>query len=151
MNGLEKNMKKLLSLIIPMLFVGSIAFAQAFTHKYNVNLVSPAANATIANGANINQSIIVTLTLGGLTPADTLVFSDPFVPSGQVWIGRVGSTYTQGDTVMLDKAYKQLELASAVSMFSINPGHHHYKQYYYQEWDDRDRVISDFMYAPYLS
>ena len=32
---------------------------------------------------------------------------------------------------MLDKAYKQLELASAVAMFSINPGHHHYKQYYY--------------------
>ena len=53
--------------------------------------------------------------------------------------------------VLLDKGYKQLELASAVSMFSINPGHHHYKQYYYQEWDDRDRVISDYIYSPYVS
>lgn len=36
-------------------------------------------------------------------------------------------------------------------MFTINPAHHHYKQYYYQEWDDRDRVICDHIYAPYLS
>ena len=61
-----------------------------------------------------------------------------------------GMMYRKYDFLM-DKGYKQLELASAVSMFSINPGHHHFKQYYYQEWDDRDRVINDRIYAPYLS
>ena len=43
--------------------------------------------------------------------------------------------------VLLDKAYEQLELAKMVSMFTINPAHHHFKQYYYQEWTDRDRRI----------
>lgn len=52
---------------------------------------------------------------------------------------------------LLDKGYKQLELASMVSMFSINPAHQHFKQYYYQEWDDRDRVISDKIYPTYYS
>lgn len=36
-------------------------------------------------------------------------------------------------------------------MFSIHPAHHHFKQYYYQEWDDRDRVITDHIYPPYYS
>jgi len=36
-------------------------------------------------------------------------------------------------------------------MFSIHPAHHHYKQYYYQEWDERDRRIEDRMYPPYFS
>jgi ubiquinol-cytochrome c reductase cytochrome c1 subunit len=44
----------------------------------------------------------------------------------------------------LDKAYKQLELAALVGgTFSIHPGHHHFKQFYYQEWDERDRYIHD--------
>lgn len=38
-----------------------------------------------------------------------------------------------------------------VSNFSINPAHHHYKQYYYQEWQDRDRFIHDRIYPPYYS
>ena len=38
-----------------------------------------------------------------------------------------------------------------VSMFSINPGHHHFKQHYYQEWTDRDRVIHDRIYPTYFS
>lgn len=53
--------------------------------------------------------------------------------------------------VILDKAYSQLELASIVSLFSINPAHHHFKQYYYQEWEDRDRLIHDRIYPPYYS
>lgn len=36
-------------------------------------------------------------------------------------------------------------------MFSINPGHHHFKQYYYQEWTDRDRYIHDHIYPTYMS
>ena len=52
---------------------------------------------------------------------------------------------------LMDKGYKQLELAAQVANFTINPGHHHFKQYYYQEWTDRDRVISDRIYSPYLS
>jgi ubiquinol-cytochrome c reductase cytochrome c1 subunit len=32
---------------------------------------------------------------------------------------------------LLDKAYRQIELANMVTMFSINPAHHHFKQYYY--------------------
>lgn len=52
---------------------------------------------------------------------------------------------------LLDKAYGQLELANMVSMFSISPGHHHFKQYYYQEWDERDRYIHDRIYPPYIS
>ena len=32
---------------------------------------------------------------------------------------------------LLDKGYKQLELQKEVAMFSINPAHHHYKQYYF--------------------
>jgi ubiquinol-cytochrome c reductase cytochrome c1 subunit len=51
----------------------------------------------------------------------------------------------------LDKGYKQQELAEYVTYFTITPGHHHFKQYYYQEWGARDRVISDRIYAPYLS
>ena len=61
-----------------------------------------------------------------------------------------GMQYRKYD-VLLDKGYKQLELTNLVSMFSINPGHQHYKQYYYQEWDDRDRVITDHIYTSYLS
>jgi len=61
-----------------------------------------------------------------------------------------GMIYKKYDA-LLDKAYKQLELAPIVSNFSINPAHHHFKQYYYQEWDDRDRVIHDRIYPPYYS
>jgi len=62
-----------------------------------------------------------------------------------------GMLYKKYD-VLLDKAYKQLELASIVSEnFTIHPAHQHFKQYYYQEWDERDRVISDHIYAPYYS
>ena len=59
--------------------------------------------------------------------------------------------------LILDKAYSQMELAviilikSIVSLFSINPAHHHFKQYYYQEWEDRDRLIHDRIYPPYYS
>jgi ubiquinol-cytochrome c reductase cytochrome c1 subunit len=35
--------------------------------------------------------------------------------------------------------------------FSIHPAHHHFKQFYYQEWDERDRHIHDRMYSPYFS
>ena len=42
-------------------------------------------------------------------------------------------------------------IQSIVSLFSINPAHHHFKQYYYQEWDDRDRLIHDRIYPPYYS
>ncbi len=61
-----------------------------------------------------------------------------------------GMFYRKYD-VLLDKVFDQLELSQWVSMFSINPAHQHFKQYYYQEWDDRDRVISDRIYAPYFS
>jgi len=61
-----------------------------------------------------------------------------------------GMIYKKYDA-LLDKAYKQLELAAIVSNFSIHPAHHHYKQYYYQEWDERDRVIHDRIYPPYFS
>jgi len=61
-----------------------------------------------------------------------------------------GMLYKKYDA-LLDKAYKQLELAPIVSNFTINPGQHHFKQYYYQEWDDRDRVIHDRIYPPYIS
>lgn len=61
-----------------------------------------------------------------------------------------GMMYRKYDFV-LDKGYRQLELAAIVSNFTINPAHHHYKQYYYQEWSDRDRVISDPIYPPYYS
>lgn len=61
-----------------------------------------------------------------------------------------GMIYRKYDFV-LDKGYRQKELSSAVSMFSISPGHHHFKQYYYQEWDERDRVITDHIYPQYIS
>lgn len=61
-----------------------------------------------------------------------------------------GMVYRKYD-VLLDKGYKQLELSSQVSMFSIHPAHHHFKQYYYQEWDERDRVITDRIYPTYFS
>jgi ubiquinol-cytochrome c reductase cytochrome c1 subunit len=61
-----------------------------------------------------------------------------------------GMIYKKYD-MLLDKAYKQLELAALVSNFSIHPAHHHFKQYYYQEWDERDRVPHDRMYPPYFS
>jgi ubiquinol-cytochrome c reductase cytochrome c1 subunit len=54
--------------------------------------------------------------------------------------------------LLLDRAYKQLELAAVVSnAFTIHPAHHHFKQYYYQEWEDRDRVIHDRIYPTYYS
>lgn len=61
-----------------------------------------------------------------------------------------GNLHRKYDAV-LDKGYRQLELAAMTSMFSIHPGHHHFKQYYYQEWDERDRRIEDRMYPPYFS
>ena len=42
--------------------------------------------------------------------------------------------------LLLDKVYEQLELSTWVAdHFTIHPAHHHYKQFYYQEWDERDR------------
>lgn len=61
-----------------------------------------------------------------------------------------GMMYRKYD-FLLDKGYKQMELAEYVTFFTITPGHHHFKQYYYQEWDARDRVICDRIYMPYLS
>jgi len=53
--------------------------------------------------------------------------------------------------ILLEKAYKQVELATLVAEGTIHPAHHHFKQYYYQEDDERDRVISDRIYSPYYS
>lgn len=61
-----------------------------------------------------------------------------------------GMIYEKYDK-LLDKGYKQLELQSQVSMFSINPAHLHFKGNYFQEWDDRDRVITDYIYPTYYS
>ena len=61
-----------------------------------------------------------------------------------------GMLYRKYDFVM-DKGYKQQELAEYVTYFTISPGHHHFKQYYYQEWGERDRVINDRIYMPYIS
>ncbi|CAD8086567.1 unnamed protein product [Paramecium sonneborni] len=61
-----------------------------------------------------------------------------------------GIVYKKYD-VLLDKVYKQLELAALVSNFTIHPAHHHFKQFYYQEWDERDRYIHDRIYPPYFS
>jgi hypothetical protein len=44
--------------------------------------------------------------------------------------------------LLLDKVYEQIELSTWVAdHFTIHPAHHHYKQFYYQEWDERDRSI----------
>lgn len=48
--------------------------------------------------------------------------------------------------LLLDKVYEQIELSTWVAEhFTIHPAHHHYKQFYYQEWDERDRF--DFSYS----
>lgn len=45
--------------------------------------------------------------------------------------------------LLLDKVYEQIELSTWVAdHFTIHPAHHHYKQFYYQEWDERDRYFS---------
>ena len=61
-----------------------------------------------------------------------------------------GMIYRKYDFV-LDKGYTQKELMEYVTYFTISPGHHHFKQYYYQEWAERDRVICDRIYMPYVS
>src|SRR3990167_399186 len=38
-----------------------------------------------------------------------------------------------------------------LELFSISPGHHHFKQYYYQEWEERTRFIHDRIYSQYVS
>lgn len=44
--------------------------------------------------------------------------------------------------LLLDKVYEQIELSTWVAEhFTIHPAHHHYKQFYYQEWDERDRYL----------
>lgn len=54
--------------------------------------------------------------------------------------------------LLLDKVYNQAELSAWVAEnFTIHPAHQHFKQYYYQEWDDRDRYIHDHMYTTYYS
>jgi hypothetical protein len=46
-----------------------------------------------------------------------------------------GMMYKKYD-ILLDKVYEQLELSTWVAEhFTIHPAHHHYKQFYYQEWD----------------
>lgn len=50
--------------------------------------------------------------------------------------GYMGKKYD----LLLDKVYEQIELSTWVAEhFTIHPAHHHYKQFYYQEWDERDR------------
>jgi len=52
--------------------------------------------------------------------------------------GMIGKKYD----LLLDKVYEQIELSTWVAEhFTIHPAHHHYKQFYYQEWDERDRFI----------
>jgi ubiquinol-cytochrome c reductase cytochrome c1 subunit len=52
--------------------------------------------------------------------------------------GMMGKKYD----LLLDKVYEQLELSTWVAdHFTIHPAHHHYKQFYYQEWDERDRYL----------
>jgi hypothetical protein len=47
--------------------------------------------------------------------------------------------------LLLDKVYEQLELSTWVAdHFTIHPAHHHYKQFYYQEWDERDRYTANY-------
>ena len=53
--------------------------------------------------------------------------------------GMMGKKYD----LLLDKVYEQIELATWVAdHFTIHPAHHHYKHFYYQEWDERDRYAS---------
>eukprot|EP00357_Protocruzia_adherens_P003432 CAMPEP_0115043834 /NCGR_PEP_ID=MMETSP0216-20121206/47108_1 /TAXON_ID=223996 /ORGANISM="Protocruzia adherens, Strain Boccale" /LENGTH=301 /DNA_ID=CAMNT_0002426237 /DNA_START=32 /DNA_END=934 /DNA_ORIENTATION=- len=54
---------------------------------------------------------------------------------------------------MVDKAFTQTELIPLVADFTpqMNPGHHFYKNFVYQEWDDRDKKLSDRVYSPYFS
>lgn len=62
--------------------------------------------------------------------------------------GMIGKKYD----LLLEKVYEQLELATWVGEnFTIHPAHQHFKQYYYQEWDERDRYIHDHIYPPYYS
>lgn len=62
-----------------------------------------------------------------------------------------GIQYKKYD-ILLEKVYSQLELSAWVGQyFTIHPAHHHFKQYYYQEWDERDRYINDSIYPPYFS
>lgn len=62
--------------------------------------------------------------------------------------GMIGKKYE----LLLEKVYEQLELATWVGEhFNIHPTHHHFKQYYYQEWDERDRYIHDHIYPLYFS
>ena len=48
--------------------------------------------------------------------------------------------------LLLDKVYEQIELSTWVAEhFTIHPAHHHYKQFYYQEWDERDRFTIPYV------
>ena len=53
---------------------------------------------------------------------------------------------------LLKKAFRQGELGEIVSELApVSPGHWYTKGYFRQEWEERPKRISDFIFSPYLS
>ena len=53
---------------------------------------------------------------------------------------------------LIKKAFRQKELGELVEMTApVQPGHWMCKGYFRQEWEERDKRISDFIFSPYLS
>ena len=53
---------------------------------------------------------------------------------------------------LIKKAFRQNELGSLVGELApVSPGHWRLKGFFRQEWDERPKRISDYMFSPYLS
>ena len=119
-------MKKILSLVIPILFFSGLAFGQTST-KFDMTIVAPANNATLTYGVAFNQEAYITITSGSVSPSDTFAWRDPATPTGQVNFKFVTATKNVNDTIRIDRTGLTLSNGSGnvtycVSAFVLDGG-----------------------------
>ncbi len=104
-----------------MVMFTAFANAQTFTHRFSVQLISPANGSTHNNGSTLTQQAVVTLAQGGLVPSDTVAFGDPFTLSQtppQVYV-RTGYTKSQGDTIQFNYTYNGASATAGTANYCV--------------------------------
>jgi hypothetical protein len=101
-------------ILIALLLSSFIGFSQ---HQFSVNLTDPLNGATLTQGTEFDQKIIITnVGPGTISPSDTIAYIDPSTPQGQVLI-RFGYTKGVNDTIQINK---KLNITGGTSQTNVN-------------------------------
>ncbi|PSK93040.1 T9SS type A sorting domain-containing protein [Taibaiella chishuiensis] len=109
---MKKNYMKLLAVLLVMIAAQVNVMAQNRKTNMELKMVSPAANATIANGANLNVSVTIkNLGPDALLPTDTMVLLHSALQSGEILRVAIGSI-TGGGNLAVGATSPVLSLGS---------------------------------------